>query len=349
MNELVLNAETAALPIPSLRRSPRARRPVIYLKGAVEHPEQYQEIMSIKDPDHVAQGMAIGGLLTNAIDEFGRFNAATARKLITDFNLSLPPAESRYSLVITDTLNTKLTQQNALVSVMIDSLLDVLKKVIGIALDPTAIGQIQAAVTDAFTNLETQQGDAWIFWEKKEQQKTVYSYALLFAIQDELTGYVMVALPMSLNIVVDVAFEQVLGITITNRESYSVTVEAMKVAQLLYPKSPDRLGLMRMMYAVPSDMTEADDVTLDDVTLDDVTNIEVKNYAGTITFATAAKGKLHEADGLTQLSTEGAVIHQPLTEETRYVVFYHIGGHRRKLGMVFNAEMGPGELWFVSR
>lgn len=344
MNELVLNAETTASPILSPRRSPRARRPIIYLKGAVEHPEQYQEIMSIKDPDYVAQGMAIGGLLTNAIDEFGRFNSATARKLITDFNLSLPPEESRYSLVITDTLNTKLTQQNALVSVMIDNLLDVLKKVIGIALDPTSIGQIQAAVTDAFTNLETQQGDAWIFWEKKEQQKTVYSYALLFAIQDELTGYVMVALPMSLNIVVDIAFEQVLGITITDRESYSVTVEAMKVAQLLYPKSPNRLGLTRMMQAVPSDMRDVDDPTQDDIT-----HIEVKNYAGTITFATAAQGKLHEAGGLTQISTEGAVINQPLTEGTRYVVFYHIGGHRRKLGLVFNAEMGPGELWFVSR
>ena len=59
------------------------------------------------------------------------------------------------------------------------------------------------------------------------------NYNIFFAIQNEETGSVILALPMSLTITVDIEKESVLWITVKDDESYKVNVQAMQVVEAL--------------------------------------------------------------------------------------------------------------------
>ncbi|MGN7291913.1 hypothetical protein [Rhizobium sp. SAFR-030] len=327
---------------------PGRRQPIIILKARGTQQEKFEEILAIEDPAYASQAMAIATLMTNAIDvTSGRFDSVQARKLILEFNAALPPADSPYKLATLNTYQSTVSQQDAVVSGMIDKLLQVLKTALGVALGQESIGQITAAITDAFTNLKSQEGDAWIFWKKKDQHNTVYSYTILFAIQDELTGRFMVAFPMSMEIEVDVSFEQVLWITIKDKHSYSVRVDAMKIAQLLFPKAPGS-GALRQIGSAGGSGGAGHPGTQPDDRFMAISNIEVKNWSKSQIFATAAHGYLTQDGALVQLMAYDPIQIFPVYEEEKYLVQYTVGGHQRSAGMLLNAIMPDDTLWFTS-
>ncbi|TDK37321.1 hypothetical protein E2F50_10625 [Rhizobium deserti] len=347
MNEIVTNPAPAHASRPQLRSLTGKRSPIVFLQAAVDQKEQYQEIMALDDIDYVTQALGIGALLNGAIDTAtGRFDAGRARQLIVDFNQALPPADSKYKLAIMNSYQSTVSQENSVVSGMIDKILDVLKTAIGVALGQKSIDQITAAVTDAFTNLKSQDGDAWIFWQKREAHKTVYSYAILFAVQDESTGRVMLAFPMSLEIEVNVEFEKVLWITVKDSHNYSVKVDAMKIAQLLFPKAPGSQTLQSIASAPR--LRGLADVEYQ-TRASDITDITVTNWSQSTLFARAAKGSLVTAGSLQQIMAFEPAIDIPLEPENHYLVHYKLNGEAKQIGMIFNDYLPDSTLWFVSR
>lgn len=220
-----------------LSESKMVRRPrKIFLLNRLTEGEEsnFEEIYAIDNIDYVIQAIDLADIFQKAIEPQDlRFNTEKAKQAIENYNNSLPPDEKKYKVAIMQTLNTTESQQHKQVSAMVGKLIQVLKDAIGVALNPTSIDQIAKGLEDAFTNLDEQKDDAWIFWEKKTGEKTTYQYNILFAVQDTTTGHLMVALPMGLEIEVYTNYEKVLGITIHDEESYTVRVKAMKVAQLL--------------------------------------------------------------------------------------------------------------------
>ena len=325
----------------------RRRSKVIVIQATAGMAEKFQEVTAIEDIDYLTQAIGFAALFNGAIDNVsGRFDPAKARMLIDGFNTNLPPEQARYKLGIFNVHQTKISQTNSVVSGMIDKILGALKGVVGVALGTVTVNQLTAAITDAFTDLQEQKSDAWIFWQKKDANKTTYSYAILFAFQDATTGHLMFVLPMSLEIEVEVAFEKVLWITIKDKESYSVKLDVMKVGQLLYPKSP---GSDFIRAAAQRSVGQAD--TGPDTVEADVTNIRVTNWAKTKTYATAPSGQYSKNFALQQIMTNGATVTADLFEGTNYLLSYTLDGNARDTGMLFNGEVGfpQASLWFVTQ
>lgn len=330
----------------------RGRRPpFLFVNMTANLPENFQEIVAIDDIDYLSQAVALTALFNDAIDTVsGRFDQGKARTLIANYNAALPITDKRYQIGIFNVYQSTLSQTNALVSGMISRIVEVLKQAVGVALGTATVEQMTGAITDAFTDLETQSGDAWIFWEKKTGNKTTYSYAILFAIQDASTGKMMFALPMSMEIEVNQEYERVLFITVSDRETYSVKLDAMKVGQILFPKSPGsnslRNALAAQTGATPDD--SSDDGPMVDLT--PVTNVIVSNWARSTTFATAAKGQYSKDGTLVQLWAEAPDIQNAVYEENRYVLCYQRNGRQETMPMILNSILpDEGALWFVSQ
>lgn len=130
-------------------------------------------------------------------------------------------------------VNQTVTQSSAQVSAMVDKVLGLVKNTLSITLSETQKEAYETSITDAFTNLAKQKDSAWIFWQSQKAHKTTYQYNIFFAIQNDETGSVMLALPMSLTINVDIEKEKVLGITIKDKANYSVNVQAIQVVEAL--------------------------------------------------------------------------------------------------------------------
>jgi hypothetical protein len=321
----------------------RSRRgPVVFIRATAEAPEQFQGIVSIDNIDYLTQAVSLTALFNGAIDETGRFVSATARQIISDYNAALPASDKPYQIGIFSVNQSVVTQTNSAVSGMIDQVLEFLKTVVGVALGTASVEQMSAAITDAFTNLKTQEGDAWIFWEKKTANKTSYSYCILFAIQDETTGRLMFALPMSMEIEVDVSFERVLWITVEDKETYSVKIETMKVGQILFPKPPGSDAVRQALAPMTSDPTDSM------LQMQAISNVVVQNWSKTKTFATSQHGVYERTHHLQQLMMTHPHIHLPIEPESKYMVTFTKNGNRESIGFIFNAILPDGTLWFVS-
>lgn len=151
------------------KRAMRPRKsPVVFINTTQDEAEQFQEIVAIDDIDYLTQAISLTALFNGAIDNTsGRFIPGKARELIANYNESLDVKSQPYKIGIFNTHQTTLNQQHSAVSAMINQILETLKKVMGVALGASSVAQMTAAITDAFTNLDEQSGDAWIFWEKR--------------------------------------------------------------------------------------------------------------------------------------------------------------------------------------
>ena len=188
----------------------------------------FEEIYSIKNPRHIEQALQMARVFQPAIDpQTLHLNLAKAIECV----------KAQEDMAIVKTLDQTIQQSEAKVTVMIDKLSALLENVVGIVLEGKTKEEYTAAITEAFTNLAVQEDDAWIFWEKKEGHKTTYQYNILFAVQNEQTGGVLMGLPISLKITVDREYERVLFITITDKETYSVQVQSLSVVQPLWQPS----------------------------------------------------------------------------------------------------------------
>lgn len=344
----IANGDDGTMDMPQRRR--RRRSPLILIRATAGLPEQFAEVTAIDDIDYLTQAIGLTALFNGAIDnQTGRFVPAKARTLIESFNNDLPAADSKYKIGIFNVHQSTITQTNAVVSGMVDKVLEALKSAVGVALGSTTVQQLTESITDAFTDLKSQEGDAWIFWQKKTGNKTTYSYAILFAIQDATTGHLMFALPMSMEIEVDVAFEKVLWITIQDKESYTVKLDVMKVGQLLYPKSPAS-DLIRETVARSAMIAGPERDSGPEAVQAPVTNIRVTDWAKSKTYVTAPSGNYSKNFGLEQLMTAGATVNGNLEQGSKYLVSFTLNGQATVRGMYFNGDVGlPGELWFVTQ
>nr|AAK50455.1 insecticidal crystal protein CryET29 [Bacillus thuringiensis]AMD39460.1 Cyt2C1 [synthetic construct] len=184
----------------------------------------YSEIYQVA-PQYVNQALTLAKYFQGAID------GSTLR---FDFEKALQIANDIPQAAVVNTLNQTVQQGTVQVSVMIDKIVDIMKNVLSIVIDNKKFwDQVTAAITNTFTNLNSQESERWIFYYKEDAHKTSYYYNILFAIQDEETGGVMATLPIAFDISVDIEKEKVLFVTIKDTENYAVTVKAINVVQAL--------------------------------------------------------------------------------------------------------------------
>lgn len=224
MQETTISQET----LPSLRGTDQATTLIptrkLFLFVGEEEIVNYEEITAVKDPRFLLPAVQMARVFQGAINP---------QNLSFDFAKALELATKDPNMAVVGTINQTIQQHNAVVSAMIGKIVELLKEAVGVVLGTTQLSQLQSAITDAFTSLAPQQGDAWIFWQKEEAHKTTYTYNILFAIQNEMTGSLLLGLPVGMVITVNVEKERVLFITTKDIEDYNVTVQAIKVARPL--------------------------------------------------------------------------------------------------------------------
>ena len=155
----------------------------------------------------------------------------------------------------------------------------------------------------------------------------------------------MFALPMSMEIEVDLAYKRVLWITLKDKTSYSVSVDCMKVGQILFPKAPGSEFLRQTVAPMGIEHADGGSVAVEG----QITNVKVTNWARTQTFATAPGGYFTHMGGLIQVMAVDAVVHEPLEEEMKYLVSFTIDGETKTFGLIFNGAVPDQTLWFVSQ
>lgn len=144
---------------------------------------------------------------------------------------SLVDANSLYAII--EFRDEKLTQQTAEVSAMVNMVVDYMKNILQVALTAAQTAAITTSISNVFTQLSPQKEEAWIFWKSEEANKTSYQYNIMFAIQNASTGLFLFGLPVGLTIEADIEKQQLLFITLKDKVSYEVRLQAMKVAQMI--------------------------------------------------------------------------------------------------------------------
>ncbi|MCM1251969.1 MAG: hypothetical protein NC321_04045 [Clostridium sp.] len=150
-----------------------------------------------------------------------------------DFNKAKDIINQHSEMAIVGLINQTVSQNSAQVSVMVDKVIELLKNVLTVTLTDQQKESYEKAISSAFQGLKEQSESAWIFWQHSESHKTTYQYNIFFAIKNEQTGNVMLGLPVSLTITVDLEKEKVLGITVKDKHNYSVNVQAIQVVEPL--------------------------------------------------------------------------------------------------------------------
>ena len=116
---------------------------------------------------------------------------------------------------------------------MVNMVVDYMKNILQVALPAAQTAAITTSISNVFTQLSPQKEEAWIFWKSEEANKTSYQYNIMFAIQNASTGLFLFGLPVGLTIEADIEKQQLLFITLKDKVSYEVRLQAMKVAQMI--------------------------------------------------------------------------------------------------------------------
>lgn len=202
----------------------RAPYKTIHLSLASAEPENLLTAIELKDPIYQLQALKMAATFNTAITPEGRFDLKHAIAVV---NTMHPQA------AIVETLDTHVTQTNNSVSAMVSHILQLIESILGLTLGTTTKDKLRASVDETFTNLAVQEDGAWIFWHEETAHKTTYVYNLLFAVQSEHTGQLMLAVPMSFEITAHISKRQVLFITLEDSVSYDVRLQSLSVIQAL--------------------------------------------------------------------------------------------------------------------
>jgi hypothetical protein len=187
----------------------------------------FKEIFAIQKKEVARQAFAMSKFFEKAVGKEGNnniyFDVAKAIEMVKQ-------DDNRTLIQYTD---QTLTQTNDAVEVMVEQVLGLLNSLLDIALNEKQKGNLRESINNVFTNLAPQEGNAWIFWSKTDAHKSAYQYNILFAVQNADTGYFLYGLPMGMTIEAEISKEQVLFIKLKDKASYSVRVQAIKVAEFL--------------------------------------------------------------------------------------------------------------------
>ena len=191
----------------------------------------YDEIYSITDVSILPLALKTAGIFQNALVP------AENNSLRFDVNKALEVVKQNPELSVISYTDITKTTSSSQTSVMVDMVVETIKTVLGIALAPDPLAKLVAAIESAYTDLHKEEGNAWIFWEKRQEKKTTYQYNITFAVQAGPTGALLLTCPMGLTIDVDKEYERVLFITLKDTESYSTRIQALNTAQLAKPNA----------------------------------------------------------------------------------------------------------------
>lgn len=196
---------------------------------SAESPNLNFNTMFQLDPKYVAQAIGMARVFQEAID---------GKNLKFQFDIALQQVRNHPEMAVIGTVNHSIVKQSNTVSAMVTDVIDLLSAVVGVALDEGSetYKKFKGSITDGFTNLKAQEHSAWIFWDREEENKTTYTYNILFAVANEKTGSVMAAAPIGLTVTVDIAKEHVLWITTEDRHNYEVNVQSITVVEALTAK-----------------------------------------------------------------------------------------------------------------
>lgn len=204
-------------------------RGIVLLQSSNNEDIDFRQIYDIA-PQYVGQAMDMARVFQDAVVPV-KINDKESLKF--DFEKALAQVKAHREMALVGVVNQTITQSSSEVTVMVDKVMDLVKSVLSISLTDKQRETYEECIKNAFTNLSTQSQDAWIFWQYDEAHKTTYQYNMFFAIQNKDTGSVLLALPMSLTITVNVEKEKVLWITIKDRHDFSVNVQAIQVVEAL--------------------------------------------------------------------------------------------------------------------
>ncbi|EOO23740.1 hypothetical protein IIU_06191 [Bacillus cereus VD133] len=167
------------------------------------------------EPQYIHQALAA----SNA------FQGAIGPDLNFDFNKAWEIGQNLPRLnILLSGLNDTVVQETLQVSSMISKLKGILKEYlyfIDIS-NTTFWNEVEATITNTFTNLYTQTNSAWIFFYRSTSTSTSYYYNTLFAIQ---YASFMIVVPIVFEITVRLEKQKVLFITIKDRSEYRVTMK----------------------------------------------------------------------------------------------------------------------------
>ncbi|PRT14594.1 type-2Aa cytolytic delta-endotoxin [Bacillus wiedmannii] len=189
-----------------------------------EEERNFTEIFQVA-PQYLAQALRLANAFQGAID---------GSDLNFNFERALNIANGIPNSAVVKTMNQNVVQHTVQISVMVDQLKELIKTVLGFAISsPGFWNSVAAAITSTFTNLNTQEDSAWIFWKSESSTNTSYYYNILFSIQNAETGGVMAVLPIAFEISVNLEKKKVLFLTIRDSARYEVRVKAITLAQAL--------------------------------------------------------------------------------------------------------------------
>ncbi|WP_251861980.1 hypothetical protein [Clostridium sp. Marseille-Q2269] len=190
---------------------------------------KFKQIFSV-GVQYVGQALQMARAFQGAVE----YVTINDKKVLNfNFQKAIDIVNNHPEMAIVGTVNQTISQSTAVVKAMIDKVVELLQELLSVSLTAAETEAYEKAIKEAFTDLQQQDGDAWIFWQSTEAHKTTYQYNILFAVQNESTGSVMLALPIALTITVDIEKEKVLFITVKDEHNYDVTVQAMQVAEAL--------------------------------------------------------------------------------------------------------------------
>jgi hypothetical protein len=213
-------------------------RPIFFPASTEEL--NFEEIFAIEDLAVAKQAFKLAQFFQGAVVNQGD------DQIVFDIQKAKALVDENKELALVQTVDQTLVQTHDSVEAMVEQVLGLLNAVLDLALGLKQQDQLRASITNAFTNLAPQEGDAWIFWSKTEAEKTVYQYNIMFAVQNAETGHFLYGLPMGMTINVDIKKEQVLFIKLSDKASYSVRVQSMKVVSFLETEIERRaLALLR--------------------------------------------------------------------------------------------------------
>lgn len=136
------------------------------------------------------------------------------------------------TMAIIGTLNHTINKSNANYVEMGDALANVLLDVLNCKLSDTAKNTFTAAIKLCFES--PQSSKAGFIFTKETESNCTYRCHVFYAIQDKSTGLFVYGLPISITISVNKSKSKLLGITIKDKQNYSVNVQALEVVKLLH-------------------------------------------------------------------------------------------------------------------
>ncbi|WP_162300540.1 hypothetical protein [Anaerosacchariphilus polymeriproducens] len=136
------------------------------------------------------------------------------------------------TMAVVGTLNHTINKSSANYVEMSDAVSNVLLNVLKCKLTPESKNIFANAIKECFEAPQNNKSGYSFIYSKESENNCTYKCNVLFAIKDQTTGVFMYGLPISLTISLNKSKQKVFGITVKDKQNYSVKVEAVEVLKL---------------------------------------------------------------------------------------------------------------------